>query len=515
MRKRGLLIILPLVLLVWMHAGSLLSRAEEGATPTPSATLIPSATATGASTPTWVVVTATATPSPTATAQPTPVPDAYEPNNSISQATPYELGGTLEKLSFWPAGDVDNFTFLVKATDLGLTLTVDTRISYGLDTRIRVLWPDGRVLAENDDAAPGEKRSHLAILLQDQGYFVIEVTNQSITDPAFKLYSLETRVGAPGAPAPTPAISPTHEADAYENNYDFDHAPLIPLGQDIDGLNFACPMGVAPDCGDNDFYQVQLKGGTCYEAETKDLDPALDTNLIVYGSTRELDPPLAGNDDAAPGELRSATSFCVASNYGSIIGYVLVGNAGNRTPPAPVGERTYVLRVSVVVPPTPVPSATMALAATPSAGEASTERRNPSTITLSRDAAPAFQPRSLPGVTVEEISLTQELQPTPRPLIVVPLALRACYDRNQNQFCDIDEGIAGLTVYVTNGQGRILAQALSDSTGLAQLTVRADEAEQLAVSVPYFAFRQTVAARSPKLRDLIVSTVAPIPALLP
>jgi hypothetical protein len=92
----------------------------------------------------------------------------------------------------------------------------------------------------------------------------------------------------------------------------------------------------------------------------------------------------------------------------------------------------------------------------------------------------------------------------------------ACYDRNLNQSCDVDEGIAGLTVYVALADsGELLGQAITDQSGRAQLTIRVAEHASLAISVPTFAAAQTVSARSPQIRPIIVKTVAAIPALIP
>jgi hypothetical protein len=117
---------------------------------------------------------------------------------------------------------------------------------------------------------------------------------------------------------------------------------------------------------------------------------------------------------------------------------------------------------------------------------------------------------------VEEIPLAEAEQPTSVPQRVVPLSLAACYDRNQNQACDIDEGIAGLSVYVTDGRsGAVLGQALTDPSGQAALTVRVEDTAELIVSVPSFAATQRITAQSPRTRPVMVKTVTPLPALLP
>jgi len=302
-------------------------------------------------TPLIIVATATPTASPTPDA---PALDAAEPNNTLDTARPIELGGKIDNLTLFPERDVDFFVFFVKPDMVGLTAILDTYITYGMDTRIRVLRPDGALVAENDDASPGDKRSHLSVALTESGYVIIEVSNASIVPPDAKTYTLETRLVTSGEAAAQPTPGPEGgKPDAYENNYDFDHAPEIPIGQQIDNLNFLCPPGAVANCGDNDFFAVSLKGGVCYVAQTLKLAPGIDTNLIVYGPQRDGAPAWAGNDDVTTGVLESRTRFCVPRSMGSIIGYILVGNAGNRIPPAPAAQRTYSLRVDVELPPTP------------------------------------------------------------------------------------------------------------------------------------------------------------------
>lgn len=305
-------------------------------------------------TPLVIVATATPTPSPTPDA---PGPDAAEPNDTIAAARPIELGGRIERLTFYPAGDVDDFVFFVKPDMVGLTAVLDTYITYGMDTRLRVLRPDGSAIAENDDARPGDKRSHVSLALTESGYVIVEVSNASIVPPDAKTYTLETRLVTSGTAASQPPPGPEGgKPDAYENNYDFDHAPEIPVGQPVDDLNFLCPPGAAANCGDNDYLAVSLKGGVCYVAQTLKLAPGVDTNLIVYSPQRDAAPPWAGNDDTAPGVLASRVRFCAPPSIGSVVGYILVGNAGNRIPPAPAAQRTYSLRIDVELPATPTPT---------------------------------------------------------------------------------------------------------------------------------------------------------------
>lgn len=145
-----------------------------------------------------------------------------------------------------------------------------------------------------------------------------------------------------------PPITPTaaHRArikDAYENNYDFDHATEIVVSVPVPRLNFVCPDD--GDCADNDFFKVQLTGGDCYRFATTDLGDGIDTNMIVYGPERTAKPALGGNNNAAPGQLRSEIDLCVPGR-GPQTAFVLVGNHNNQPPPEPADERFYTLQVT-------------------------------------------------------------------------------------------------------------------------------------------------------------------------
>lgn len=145
-----------------------------------------------------------------------------------------------------------------------------------------------------------------------------------------------------------PPITPTavHRAtlrDAYENNYDFDHATEIAVSVPVPKLNFVCPDD--GDCADNDFFKVQLTGGDCYRFATTDLGDGIDTNMIVYGPERTARPALGGNDNAVPGQLRSEIDLCVPGR-GPQTAFVLVGNRDNQRPPEPADQRFYTLQVT-------------------------------------------------------------------------------------------------------------------------------------------------------------------------
>lgn len=503
-------------------------------------------------TPTATATTAPIT-SPIPTPSATPEPDQWEPNDIADQATPIAIGQRLDKLSFWPLGDVDYFSLIVKDGQRGMTLLIDTEHGFGLDTRLRLLTSDGQLVAENDDATPTESRSHIAVIIPTAGRYVVEVTNRAESRPDWKTYSLLTAWQAQ-LPTATPTITPTRTPtatttgtlgptstpgptatptpppwDQAEPNNAWAQAREIAIGEPVEQLNFVCPD--ASGCVDNDFFQVQLKAGICYQIATTELQPGIDTNLIVYGPGKDAAPPLAGNDDAAAGSFASQVDLCLPRGSEPLPTYLLIGQSGNRRPPEPAHTRTYTLTVAVVPPATPTPAPTREPTAIPSAAPPAAPRIEPGPLP-STGASPtprtSSPPQAIPtpdatrptapltGVTVLELPPASQPQAEQAPQIAVPIALRACYDRNQNRACDVDEGIGGLTVYITDQQrGTLLGQALTDTSGGAQLTVRAAEDAQLSVSVPYFAASLTTPARSPRLEPVIVSTIAPLPALLP
>jgi hypothetical protein len=127
--------------------------------------------------------------------------------------------------------------------------------------------------------------------------------------------------------------------------------------------------------------------------------------------------------------------------------------------------------------------------------------------TVVGDAVPPVRVVALPA---ERSSATPS-----QPVIPIPITVPICYDRNANTFCDIDEGVAGLTVYVTDSGGQILGQTLTDATGVAQFTIRAPATAQLAISVPYFGASQSVPATNPRTQPIRIAALTALPALVP
>ncbi|MBM7846302.1 pre-peptidase C-terminal domain-containing protein [Herpetosiphon giganteus] len=505
------------------------------ATATATATSQPSVTATIPSVATetaWPPATPWLTPTPMLPSA-EPVPDSAEPNNEASRATPLGAPATLDKLSFWPLGDVDYFSVVIKPSQAGLTLTINTYLTVGLDTQLRVLASDGAEVVSNDDVGPTDPRSSLAVRAE-AGTYLVEVRNVAPTHPAFKTYRLEVAfITAPvGAPNPTAEAAPAAAPwDSYHGNYQWDTAALIPIGATVEALTFGCPDYAYLDlasCTVPDFFTVSVKGGLCYSASTT-VSPGVDSNLIVYGPERDMAAPWAGNDDATPEDAGSTVLFCVPEAAGVLDAYLLIGQVGRLAPP--LNERTYTLRVDRWLPTTATPTATTTtipmgtggtaggsapnnggdgMGGAPSGSNPQPQPAAPQPTTIQRDTP-------LAGIQIEEIAIAQAAQPTAQPTILVPLSVVVCYDGiHSNKSCDIDEGVAGVTVYVTDEQsGTVLAQAVTDPSGRAAMSVRVRDTAMLIVSMPSFDATQRVSARTPQVKPIMVSTVTPLPALLP
>ncbi|HEU4328492.1 MAG TPA: hypothetical protein VFS21_35470 [Roseiflexaceae bacterium] len=184
-----------------------------------------------------------------------------------------------------------------------------------------------------------------------------------------------------------------------------------------------------------------------------------------------------------------------------------------------VGSYLCLVGVAGVAGPTQIPpTSTPAIAtqAPPPTTPAATATPAPTSAPLAQVVAPTLTaPAALAGVQVVELppAVTPALEAAPTPQATT-LTVRASYDRNQNKTGDVDEGIAGLTVVVSNAGGQLLGQALTDATGAAELTVRALPGERLTVAIPSFAVAQAVAAGA-QPQPVVISRVAPLPALLP
>ncbi|HEU4326248.1 MAG TPA: hypothetical protein VFS21_24120 [Roseiflexaceae bacterium] len=102
------------------------------------------------------------------------------------------------------------------------------------------------------------------------------------------------------------------------------------------------------------------------------------------------------------------------------------------------------------------------------------------------------------------------------PTLTTVVQWRAAYDANQNRTADLDEGIGGLAVYVTDDLGLLLGQGVTDARGAVQIPLAlADPQAQLTVAIPFFSVAETVPAGSPRPQPVLIPGPAQLPAVLP
>lgn len=123
--------------------------------------------------------------------------------------------------------------------------------------------------------------------------------------------------------------------------------------------------------------------------------------------------------------------------------------------------------------------------------------------------------------TLAAVALAAPTRPATPTLTSVPVLsttvrLRAGYDANQNGVVDLDEGIRGLQVYVSDDLGLLLGDGVTDERGVAQIPIAApDPHAELSVTIPFFSVAQTVPATDPRPQPVIIPGPAALPAVLP
>ena len=293
----------------------------------------------------------------------------------------------------------------------------------------------------------------------------------SLTNGSYHLTWNAPGPTATGTPGPEVTDTPVPGLDAFEPNYDFDHAASIGLNVKYTGINFVPLPG---QDANNDYFQVRVKRGMLVTCETLDLSPGTDTNMILYDNDRN---GLAGNDDVdtSRGELRSRVT--VSINYDGFL-YILVGQ-GYAVPNFQASQYNYSILCTTpgnsIVTPTD----------TPVSGGGSANTPVPSATPLPSATTPATP---MPPISVRTL-------PTPTPAgparQMVTADLRVYYDANQNGVADPGEGVVGLPVRVYDDvTGALLAQGFTDDSGHAVFTV--PSAGPIRVIVPYLDFQTIV-----------------------
>jgi len=396
-----------------------------------------------------------------------PGADAYEPNNAWNAAYkfPVSTSASATNANFYPVPDTDCYGFYVRS---GQRYGAYTHDLSGVDTFMRLYDKNGTEIASDDNGGGGFASRIEWTAAYGSDYYYVCITNLYSGSTSAHTYDLTIAETTAATATPAPTATPVTGLDACENNFDFDHACVIPPNQSLN-FNFVSAGG-GPD---NDFFKIWVKPGLRFDCKTSDLSPGVDPNMIIYDQNRN---GIAGNDDASPGDYNSALSY-FATYEGWL--YILVGT-GNRLP-TNLNASNYTLRCDVVAPgtPTPVPTNTPRPTVEPGAATAT----------------------PLPPTPTQPSGLTWRLLTTPPPPAAaatpsaprfIPINLLVYYDANNDGQPGAGEGIAGVSAeaYDTS-TGQMLAQGFTGEQG--NLTFTVASAGPVRVSVPFFGFNQLVA----------------------
>lgn len=443
--------------------------------------------------------------------------DLGEPNEIPGSGAVLISNEAITGLTLFPFGDRDFFRLWAKG---GVTYRLTTQTPDGVDTRLRVYDPTGKLVAENDDYQTGSPASEILFRAPGEGWFAVAVDSPAPTEWGCRQYRLIGVDAAPPTTAPQPTaapaatatpVSPSLASDPYEPNYDFASAANIGVGASST-LNFN-PWPADASGLDNDFFRLYVKQGQNLTIETTGLAAGLDTNLILY---RENAAIVGGNDDCHPGELRSCLTW--APDYTGIA-YLLVGPAGVVPEATSSGARAYTLSIKDT---SGVISSTGAISSSgtsPVGGSASWSGGGGRTASSNGSASPSSEwrvtpvatmtpmpfPTAMPVVSVRVVSSGLPTA-TPRPMQMITLDLNVFQDQNNNKAQDIDEAVQGISVRILDGQNnRLLAYAMTDEYGHIGLSVAASAGVR--VSIPFLAYTKsmdapgdTLTVRLPSLR---------------
>jgi len=446
--------------------------------------------------------TATRTPTPTNTPPPGGSPDQYDnppgANDTIMTAAPLGqndvTGLTLCNLAscdpntpnddqdWYVISSVKDYHYQVNAATDGAYPVLNMQV-YQPDrvTLVGQVFNSKDALVEWDTSVAGNYYVHI---WRAEG---------SLTNGSYHLsWNAPGPTATPTPGPPDPTETPVPGADAFEPNYDFDHATSIGLNVKYTSLNFVPTLGGTVD---NDYFKLRVKRGMLVTCETIDLSPGTDTNMILYDNDRN---GLAGNDDVDTSRAEVRSRVTVSINYDGFL-YVLVGQ-GYAVPNFQASSYTYALQCTTPGNTVSTPTSTPVPAGGPTYTPAPSATPLPS-------ATPPATP--MPPISVRAL-------PTPTPAgpaqHMVTADLRVSYDANGNGAADPGEGVVGLPARVYDeATGALLAQGFTDDTGHAVFTVPA--AGSIRVLVPYLGFDAIVPPNGAAIPVLI--SPRELPSLIP
>lgn len=297
------------------------------------------------------------TPTPTITTTPTPASsggggggggggsggssteDTYEVDNT--QPVPIFIGQPQAR-TFYPAGDIDNVTFLAKA---GRHYTITTaNLAPGVDTVLLVSYDDESL--KNDDFQPGTLASSISFQApkKQDVTVMVQITNRGQYGKSQAYLLTIEEVVPTKAPESTPKPRPTEAPTATprptdtptpdgRDSFEPDDSPVPPIG-----LGEAQARNFYP-AGDVDYATFTVKRDRYYTVTTSNLAYGVDTYLEVDASGN-----LWVNDDYQPfgtGDLSSGVCFRATDNGN---GSAMVTNITGQSGP----DKAYTLSIKEV-----------------------------------------------------------------------------------------------------------------------------------------------------------------------
>jgi hypothetical protein len=243
-------------------------------------------------------LTATVAPIPTFGPAVTPAPtpaegaDAFEPDDTMDQASPIEIDGPAQTHNLKPPDDRDYLSFEVSA---GTRYTVETgNLGADCDTFLTLYDEDGIELTHDDDGGEEELASRVSWTAQQGGVFFAEVRafdeEAEGVDTEYDVWVSESEVVA-------------LEPDEYEPDNVMENAAELRLGVP-QKHTIHLP-------GDRDWLRFQVEKGSSYVIETSDLRGGLDTVIQLYDETGV---ELATNDDGSGEDLSSRITWAAVAD---------------------------------------------------------------------------------------------------------------------------------------------------------------------------------------------------------
>ena len=235
-----------------------------------------------------------------------PFEDLFEPNESVAEAAPVDVGSTAYVTLYNPDASTDTDVYAVQV-EAGETYRVNLETVAGnFDTFLRVLGADGTtVIAQNDDNQDSTLGTDSLVTFEapETGTVYVEVTELTGANTPFNLYAVDVAlfIGEEEEPNGTASVSGT-----TIENVDFTAAQSVPLGVALDaaiGETSDEPETIDPDPTDADIFEVEVEAGTTIVADVETLESgAPDTLLALYNADGEQ---VAFNDDFTGRESRA------------------------------------------------------------------------------------------------------------------------------------------------------------------------------------------------------------------